>query len=172
LNVGGYTFLTATFTRIKPCECCTCWYNLFNPDVILSDNQLLRSGHFIGVKAYALPLTSWYFQHKVYTEVSQLSVSRQTFDFWKAVKAQKSAANSLFQPISGKVPSNFIQIAGTQIPMEGLFYATGVARKSVYITREDVPDPSIIPEVEQPWFDSCLSLFPYGTTIKPSYWVD
>lgn len=172
LNVGGYTFISAVWEQMKPCECCTCWYNIFNPDLILSDNQLLRSGRFLGVKAYSLPLSAWYFQHKVHVEISQMSLSRQTFDFWKAVKAQKTAANSLFQPITGKVPSNFVELTNTGIPMEGLFYAAAVTGKSTFITREDVPNPGIIPDIEQPWFDSCLTLFPNGTTTKPSFWVD
>src|SRR5258708_2831331 len=56
INIGGYTPLTAIFEKVRPCRCCTCWYNLFNDLPVLSDNQLLRFGRFIGIKAYRVPL--------------------------------------------------------------------------------------------------------------------
>jgi hypothetical protein len=82
----------------------------------------------------------------------------------------------LFQPITGQVPTNFIQIAGTTAPVNGIFYAAGVATKGIYITRDDVPNQNLIPEVNfnirgNGWF-SCLELFPDATTTKPAFWVD
>ena len=43
--------------------------------------------------------------------------------------------NRLFQPISGKIPSNFVQISGKDGPIEGLFYAT-----SIYILTSNFPN--------------------------------
>jgi len=172
LNVGGYTFITAVFKRVGPCTCCTCWYNIFNTDVLLSDGQFLRMGNFQALKILYIPIDPWIFQNKVHAEVSQMSLSRQSFDFWKSVRNQKNAANSLFQPITGKIPSNFVQLAGPQGPIEGLFYAASITRKAIFITREDVHPPSIIPSIQVPWTGSCLKLFPNATTEKPSYWKD
>jgi hypothetical protein len=138
----------------------------------VSSNQLVESGQFKAVKAIYLPLDEWTFMYKVYAQVNQMSLSRQAFDFWKGVKAQKTATTSLFQPVTGKIPSNFVQISGVQASIEGLFYATSIASNAVYITREDVPTPSIIPTVELPFADNCLNLFPNSTTVKPSFWVD
>ena len=101
---------------------------------------------------------------------SQFTLSRQAFNFWKALLAQKKATTSLFQPITGKVKGNFIQISGEQGPMEGLFYASSVSSKSVFITRRDVPSESMIPPQDLPYKESCVRLFPYSTTEKPIYW--
>ncbi len=160
------------FVRVKPCECCTCWYNLFNMEPVISDDQWVRSGLLAGVKVYRLPLNRWIFMHKVYLEVDQMSLTRQTFAFWRSVKAQREAINSLFQPITGKIPSNFVQISGTHAPIEGLFFATSISSKSRYIMREDVTYPYKIPTDSVIFMDSCLKLFPNATNTKPSYWMD
>ncbi|MEK6782992.1 MAG: DUF4249 family protein [Bacteroidota bacterium] len=163
--------LRAEFVRVAPCSCCTCWYDIFNNIPMVSDGQFVRDGRFTAIKAYTLPINHWIFQHKVYVTVTQESLSRQAFAFWKGIKDQKTAANSLFQPISGKIPGNFKQISGPENPIEGLFYATSIASKTILIRREDVPNPRILPP-DYPWPASCLILFPNATTEKPPFWTD
>ncbi len=163
---------TGELEYVKPCECCTCWANIFNPEPIISDNETIRNGKFVNVNAGYIPITEWTFMHKVHAEIQQLSLSPQAFAFWKAVKDQKKSTGSLFQPQSGKIPSNFIQLSGTQSPIEGLFFATSIKSKSVYITRNDIPKQGIIPSVGLLFKNTCKDLFPYSTTSKPDYWKD
>ncbi len=175
INIGGYTPFTAVYKKVRPCTCCTCWYNLTNDLPMLSDNQLLRFGRFEGIKAYRVPLNQWIFLHKIRVAVDQMSLSRQTYDFWKAIKNQRTSINSLFQPVTGKIPSNFVQISGPQIPIEGLFYATSISSKSFYITRDEIPNPDLIPNISQIGLffgDDCVNLFPHATYTRPSYWKD
>jgi hypothetical protein len=158
------------FERVGPCECCTCWYDFFNDIPIVSDEEFIKDGRFSPIKAIHIPIDQWVLQYKIYAQVSQLSLTRQSFDFWKSVKDQRKAVNSLFQPVSGKIKSNFIQLAGNEAAIEGIFFATSISSKSIFITREDVPNPKLIPVNELPWTNSCLTLFPNSTTTKPSYW--
>ncbi len=170
-NISQYIQLNrANFLQYSPCECCTCWYNFFNSTPILSQDQSLNDGNYIGVKANYIPLDPWVFQHKVHVELVQESLSLQALNFYKAIKSQKEAVNSLFQPVTGKIPSNFILIKPTQTPLSGIFVATGVVRKTLFITRGDVHPETLIPSNALPWVDSCLKLFPNGTTTKPAFW--
>ncbi|MBX2946624.1 MAG: DUF4249 family protein [Cyclobacteriaceae bacterium] len=157
---------------VKPCECCTCWVNFFNTLPLVSDNQFNQTGRFIGVKATRVPINQWTFMHKVHAEIQQMSLSRNAFAFWKAIRTQKEAASNIFQPITGKIPSNFIQISGEKGPIEGLFFATSIFKNSVYISRNDISNQSIIPVQQMPFSDSCLKLFPFSTNIKPEYWEE
>jgi len=154
----------------KPCLCCTCWYDFFNIEPLISSNQFIQNGRFTSVKATYIPVNQWTFMYKVHAEVRQLSLSRQAFDFWKAVKAQQGAAASLFQPVTGKIVSNFVQISGPTAEMEGLFFATSITSKAIFITREDVPNQLYIPPQNLPFKNTCRALFPNSTTIKPTYW--
>ncbi len=160
--------------------CCSCWANIRNKDPMVSDNQLVQAGEFKDVMAGYVPITGWTFMYKVHAEVDQMSLSRQSFEFWKAVKLQKDAAGSLFQPITGKIPSNFKQISGEETEMQGLFFATSIASRAIYITRNDIPDQKAIPKLQlapptanhDPADNTCQGLFPNSTTERPSFWVD
>jgi hypothetical protein len=160
------------FERIGPCECCTCWYDLTNNAVTLNDDGLEGVGRFIGVKLYSLPLDAWIFTHKVHYKIEQFSITRQTFGFWKSIKDQQDAVNSIFQPINGKIPSNFRQVTGNGYPLAGIFYAASVSSKSSYIYRYDVPKESLIPTNKAVIKRSCLEAFPNSTNVKPPFWED
>ena len=170
VNVA-YPDYPPSYIQEKPCDCCTCWYSIFNDKLTLSDNQLLQLGRFNNIVVQSVPLNGWIFMHKLHVNVSQQSLSPRAFAFWKAIKDQKEAVNSLFQPVTGKIPTNFIQISGSSSPLLGFFYSTSVSEKSIYITRDDVPNTSIIPATP-PWEDSCLTLFPNATNTKPDFWQD
>jgi hypothetical protein len=158
--------------QVGSCTCCSCWSNLFNAEPIVSSDEFIEGGRFKGIRATYVPLAAWTFMDKVHAEVRQLSLSRQAFDFWKAVRAQKNATGSLFQPLTGKVPGNFIQISGPESAMEGLFFATSIATNDAFITRADVPGQIPIPSPGVVYSDDCRTLFPYSTNVKPDYWYD
>jgi hypothetical protein len=174
LPCSGYVYNREleVLEMIEPCECCICWVNFFNENVIISDNQLIEGGSLRAIKAGYVPINQWTFKYKVNVEIRQLSLSRQSFAFWKSVKDQKQASNSLFLPVTGKVPSNFTQIGGPTAPVEGVFFATSISSKSVFITPKDVPNQSTIPVQDFPLANSCLRLFANASTLKPSFWED
>jgi hypothetical protein len=157
---------------VKPCECCSCWTSILNPDPVISDNQLIEGGKFLNVNGGYIPITEWTFMYKVHAEIQQFSLSPQAFAFWKAIRDQKKANGSLFEPQSGRIPSNFIQLGGVTAPIEGIFFATSIQSNSVYITPADVPNPGVIPPVSLPFTNTCKELFPNSTTVKPPYWID
>ena len=164
---SGYVFTSGNLEKVGDCQCCTCWTNIFNNELVISDNQLVKNGRFTNIKASYVPVNQWIFKYKIYAQVKQMSLSPNAFAFWKAVQSQKNATTSLFQPITGKIPVNFIQTAGHPGPIEGIFYSTSVQSKGVFINREDVPNQQIIPNIDLPFQDSCIDLFPYSSTQKP-----
>jgi hypothetical protein len=164
--------LVPVFVKKYDCTCCTCWYNLFNPSPILSDE--LTGGKVTGAKAVTIPLNQWTLEHKIRLDLSQMSLMRNTFRFWKAMRDQKTATGNLFQPVSGKIPSNFIQVSGTSIPIQGLFFATSISRRVEYLDRFHLP-PNLVYAVslDEPIYpDDCRKLFPNSTNIKPPFWKD
>lgn len=156
--------------------CCTCWPYLYNPIPIVSDGQLIRSGHFTHVKAAYVPVTGWTFMYKVHAQVNQMSLSRKAFDFWRSIKSQQEAVGSLFQPMTGKIPSNFNQLSGPPGDIYGIFYATSITSNAVYIKKGDVPNQLFIPELQQPVNPHpptrCIEVFPGSSDQRPSYWID
>jgi len=167
---SSYAVVNGSLEYVKLCECCSCWTSFFNETPVVSDDQLVRDGKFTKVKATYVPVTQWTFMYKVHAEVQQFTLSRQAFTFWKAVQAQKQAVTSLFQPVTGKVQGNFVQLSGEPGPMEGLFYSSAVTSKSIFIQRTDVPSEGMIPPQDLPYAENCMSLFPNSTTQMPDFW--
>ena len=163
------------FERVGPCECCICWYDIFNTSPILSDDLFQASGSYKGLDVYRIPLNGWIFMFKVHTEVTQSTLTLNSFQFFKRIKDQKDAVGSLFQPVIGKIASTFIQVSGTPTPIHGIFYAAGVDTASRFITREEVPNQyqlSLADSYRAGGIISCLELFPNATTSKPDFWED
>lgn len=163
--------------KLFPCMCCTCWYNIYNPAPVLSDELFMNQGNYRNMEVGQIPISGWTFMEKVRVEVSMKSMSKRSFSYFKSIRDQKSAVNSLFQPITGKIPLNFIQLTGQKQDVYGIFYATGMATESFYITRSEVPYNQLLPTPENyndlkiGWV-SCLELFPNATTVKPDFWKD
>jgi hypothetical protein len=176
----GLRLTDSGYQRVGPCTCCTCWYQIFNNAPILSDEIYNSSGIYNGVPIYRIRLNEWIFMFKVHAEVIQSTLTTNSFRFFKSIRDQKVALGSLFQPITGKIPGNFIQVAGTPASINGIFYATGTSNKNSYITPDDVPHSIPVPQVDfSPQINgggigwlSCLELFPNATNVKPDFWID
>lgn len=172
-NIGQGILSRAVFERVGPCECCTCWYTVFNNKPILSDDKFIQAEHFSDIEVYNVPLSGWIFMNQFHAEVRQFSLTKNAFRFWGAIRDQRNAIGNIFQPVNGKVPLNFSQLAGENYPVYGIFYAAGMSTKSRYITRDDVPSTIPIPTPQKPAdVGSCLRLFPNASTNKPPFWVD
>lgn len=167
---SGFVVSTdGTLQQTGPCECCTCWISQVNALPVVSDNYLVEDGKFKSIKIGYIPVDSWVFQNKISARVRQQSLSQNAYTFWKSVIAQKEAASSLFQPITGRIPTNFIQTGGEPGLIEGLFYASGVSYKSIFIGRDDIPNQQLL--VEPPVFaESCLQFSNNSTNQRPSFW--
>ncbi|MFY8037458.1 MAG: DUF4249 domain-containing protein [Cyclobacteriaceae bacterium] len=156
-----------------PCTCCTCWYTIFNESPILSDYQFINSENFKDVRAGILPIDDWILQHKIYAQVSQYGISRQTYLFYKAIKDQQLGASSLFQPATGSIPHNIQQLSGTPEKILGLFYAVSVRSKQIVLTQQQVPFGTYeFPKPEARAPKNCLKLYPNSTNVKPDFWED
>jgi hypothetical protein len=160
--------------QFKPCECCTCWVTIYN-DVPIMPDQRLYGTQLANIFADYIPLTYYNFMFKMHVQIDQYNLSQSAYLFYKAIVNQQSARGSLFQPITGKIPGNIVQISGEPIPAEGIFFATSITSKSIFISRFEIPDFNFIPKIEPYPFankrilNSCLD-FPYSTTIKPAFW--
>lgn len=162
------------FEKQYPCTCCMCWYNIYNENLILNDDHLIRLGELKGVNASTIPLNKWTLEYKIRVEMSQMSLTNNSYRFWKAIRDQKEATGSLFQPITGKIPSNFIQTSGNTTRVEGLFFATAINSKIQYLKKFDLAAEVVISiPTERPFaIGDCRDLFPHSTNLKPSFWID
>jgi hypothetical protein len=153
--------------KFGECTCCTCWVNQFETAPQLSDEQFISGNQFSNIKVGEVPINSSTFYDKYLVEVEQMSLSRKSFEFFKLIRAQKEGAASLFQPASGEIRGNVSAVNSSNETVVGLFWATSVKRKSLYIHRSEVPYvlPPIVFVTE-----ACTSYYPHSSTTEPAVW--
>jgi len=159
---------------IQVCTCCNCWVTRYEDKPHVSDNQFVFNGKAKKVEVGYVPVEFFPFQAGKYrVEVKQMSLSRIAFDYWRIIQSQKEGAASLFQPPTGKVRSNVFSRDGSN-EVQGLFYASAVTTKQVYLTSKDVQDIKL----RIPFWDcetgliaeDCRKAFLFSTTTKPPDW--
>jgi len=162
---SGYAFIGRTYAeKVHECTCCECWANNYESAPQLSDAQLVSNGVFKNVKVGEVPISSATFYEKYNVRVEQMSLSKTAFEFFKAVRSQKNGATSLFQPPSGEIKGNVKSLNSS--PVIGIFWASSIRTKSVFINRSDVPYPlTPIAQIRYPctWYKN-------SSTDKPAFW--
>ena len=162
------------------CTCCRCWVTPREEKLKVSDTQISANGKFSRVEMGIVPVNFYTFFEKYRVEIQQMSLSRAAFEYWKAVQSQKEAVGSLFQPVSGEIPTNLFEI-NNERGVQGIFYASAVTKKQIYLDQRTHPVKLTIkvPESycaeylrEGPIGKDCRLAFPgsTSTTQKPADW--
>jgi len=97
--------------------------------------------------------------------VDQMSLSKASFDFFKLIRIQKEGASSLFQPPSGQLKGNVTGVNTTE-PVVGIFWATSIHSKHIFIERSDVPYLVTPPD---PDIGACTG-YKNSSTTQPTFW--
>jgi hypothetical protein len=172
LPCSGWQILNGQLVSLGPCTCCECWANQFESKPTVRENNGTK---VIGLQVGFVPVNYYTFQDKYRVTVTQMSISKKAFEYWKTVKDQKDGAVSLFQPAFGKTESNIFKQENTG-KVVGVFYAAAVTRQKMFIKKE-TNNAYLLAEVPVdctgragPAGQSCLFMFPGSTNIKPADW--
>jgi len=151
--------------KVAECTCCTCWVNQFESAPQVSDGQFVSGNQYRNVKVGEVPINSATFSDKYRVEVEQMSLSKNSFEFFRLIRAQKEGASSLFQPPFGEIKGNVSAVNSTA-PVVGLFWATSVKTKYLFITPGEVPYLLTPMDIIT---DAC-TVFSNSSTTQPAFW--
>ncbi len=169
---SGYVSVNTTqLVQVGPCMCCNCWVSEYEKKPLISDNQFVLDNRFTRINLAFVRITNEHFYDKYHINVQQRSLTKAALDFWRAIRAQKEGATSLFQPPSGKIIGNIISKDGSDKPL-GIFYASSVSEKSVEILFKDNPSSGKLDYMtsrNRNYYVSCLD-YPYASTNRPIFW--
>ncbi|NOT76008.1 MAG: DUF4249 domain-containing protein [Cyclobacteriaceae bacterium] len=163
---SGWAYIGRTYAeQVAPCSCCICWAHDYEDKPQLSDGQLISGDRFNNVKVGEVAITPASFYEKYLVDVEQMSLSKTAFEFFKLIRSQKEGSSSLFQPPSGIIKGN-IKATNSSTPVVGIFWATSIKTKSIFIQRSSVPYPiTQIAQIRYP-----CQWYPYATTQQPPNW--
>jgi hypothetical protein len=170
LPCSGYIITEALgggkLLKVDECTCCTCWVNQFEELPLLSDRQFISDNQFKNLKIAEVPINNVTFFDKFMVEVEQMSLSEQTFNFFRLVRAQKEGASNIFQPPSGEISGNVIPV-NSNAAVIGIFWAASVRTKTLFIPRSEVPYPLTDIDFVA---DACNQYYHNSSTAKPKLW--
>lgn len=179
LECSGYIYtdsLPGVIIQTANCICCSCWIDEDDGKVKLSNAQFANAKIFNNIKIAVIPIDVWRFYTGYSIEVEQLSLSEDVHQFWKEVQSQQQGSGSLFQPNISQIKGNIRNIQRPEEPVLGIFSASAIVRRRIYIDRFDIPyclDPPnpFIPCLPPPIFlDDCRLKFKRSTNERPEFW--
>ncbi len=90
-------------TQVGECTCCTCWVTQYESEPTLSDGQFVSNNQYRNVKVGEVPINGLTFTEKYFVQVDQMSMTENSFEFFKLIRSQKENSSSLFQLINGEL---------------------------------------------------------------------
>jgi hypothetical protein len=161
------------------CTCCRCWVTPREDKPKVNDGALSASGKFNKVEVGYVPINYYTFFERYRVEVYQMSLSRNSYEYWRAIQKQKEGIGSLFQPVGGRIPTNIFEVHGAS-SVQGIFYAAAVHKREVYLDKNthktfiETPEDCVNPPRKGAAGVSCLLGFPgsESTTVRPVDWKD
>lgn len=173
LPCSGWEYYKGQLVSFGPCTCCECWANQFEKKPTVLENNI--ASRVVGLQVGFVPVNYYTFQNKYRVTVTQLSLSKKAFEYWKTIKDQKDGATSLFQPAFGKTTSNNFKPTA-EGKVVGIFYAAAANRKRIFINK-GTNNADQLAEVPRdcagrdgPAGENCLLFFPGSTNQKPPDW--
>jgi hypothetical protein len=168
---SGYVNRDDKLVQIGECDCCICWVNISDGVPSIADEKYTSNDIFrneeVGFVPMVIegPVPIQVFYDNVHVQVQELSLTPDTYLFWKLVQSQKLGLTNLFQPPSAIIKGN-IKAINTDEAALGIFWAAGIHSKSLYIDKSTIPYP-----IEAPFEAEAPCTFPLNsTTQKPSFW--
>ena len=162
---SGYINENGRLVKVGECTCCTCWINKYDDIPTVTDEQFTTNDIFIGTEVGSVPATRRTLYDKIHVEIQELSLTPETFMFWKLVKAQKEGVSNIFQPPSADLKGNIKAINSSEEVL-GIFWAAGIHKKSIYLDKTDVPN--LVQPIDT--LAAPCQFFSYSTNQKPSFW--
>lgn len=105
-------------------------------------------------------------------EVSQFSLSREVYQFWRRMNDQLTRTGSIFDPLPAPVEGNIYLKSNPNKLALGYFGASAVSRKRLVVNDATEAQRQRIEVSSQPFIPTggCTIVFPGTTPFKPSGW--
>jgi Domain of unknown function (DUF4249) len=143
-----------------------CWVPRYQTRInILSDNFVNGNP----IKRRPVLFSPVYAVGKHFVEITQYSISREAFQFWKLYDEQSSRSGTIFDPLPAPIQGNIVNANDPNDFALGYFGASGVSRKRLIITgKYDQTEIFVNAKNFIPEAGGCS--LPFATCDRPDGW--
>ncbi len=167
LSCSGFIEEDSTLVRVGDCFCCDCWVTETDATINLSSPEFTSNARAVGVKLTRIPINGIRWYEKYHIEVSQMTLSPNTYRFWNLVRAQQRSASDIFQPNAVRVTGNITCVSDPDVEVLGIFGASSVVRKGRFVLPSDIP---VNVPLQERLAADCRARFIQATSTKPEWW--
>lgn len=121
----------------------TCWKHVNSSTINLASTDGLVGDRVAGYPLQYISTTGSQLYIKYSILVKQFSISPETHEFWRRLKAVTEDLGTLFDPVPTEVEGNIKNMSQTDEPIIGFFSADGYQEKRIFIKRSDLPPVGI-----------------------------
>jgi hypothetical protein len=150
-----------------PC-CNSCWLLITNNDVNIFSDANINGNRIQDRVAIFSP---FYLRGKQYVEVSQYSLTREAYQFWKLLDEQQTRTGSLFDPQPAPIEGNMYNAEDETELALGYFGASAISRRRLIISADTV---TMFPDYEREFIPlglrDCRLTYPNSTFYPPENW--
>jgi hypothetical protein len=146
--------------------CYNCWVPTYTNSVNIFADDQVNGNPIKGLEVFFVP---YYAQGRLYVEVSQYSLSRAAYQFWKRYQEQQTRVGSILDPLPAPIAGN---VANADNPADralGYFGASAVTRRRLLIPADTLRlFPDYYPEFIKP--GDCRLAYPNASFDPPAGW--
>lgn len=153
-------------------ECCgPCWNVEQCESCINVVSDRLANGRKIDQYLMDIPYDS---REPYYLAVQQSSLSEGAYKFWTGLDDQVNSVGGVFDPPRSAVRGNLFNVANGEEQVLGYFGASAISRSVVYLRRDNIDKPPIVPFSAFTLAPECVPCREnyFITARRPEGWVD
>ncbi len=122
-----------------------CWKTTRSSSISIGTSEHLTSDVLKDFPIYFISLESNRLRIKYSSLVSQYSMSREAYSYWKSLQDITQNTGSLFDPTPAAVTGNIYNADDQDKPVLGIFQASAVTQQRIFIDRSEIPSYLDVP---------------------------
>ncbi len=142
--IETWEFLTPIKSSRYPDED-RCWKSVRSNRISIGTTEHLEEDRLNARPVFTIPASSNKLKIHYSAEVYQYAMSREAYSYWKNLQDLTQNTGTLFDPLPSQVRGNVYSITRNNLPVLGLFQASGVSTFRLFIERDDLPQSLNIP---------------------------
>ena len=144
-----------------------CWKTTRSSNISIGTSEHLSSDIIEDYPLYFISAETSKLRIKYSAMISQYSISREAYSYWKSLQDITQNTGSLFDPTPAMVTGNICNTIDPEAPVLGIFQASGVKQERIFIDREEIPKFVDIPS----GFSACI-VYDITDTAEVEYYLD
>jgi hypothetical protein len=116
-----------------------CWKTTRSSQISIGTTEQLREDIVTDQSLYFVSTESNKLRIKYSALVRQFSLSQEAYSYWKNLEDINQNTGSLFDPTPSAVTGNMYNPGQPDVPVLGIFQASSVREKRIFIEREELP---------------------------------